>query len=133
MAADRHIPLHAMLYKNTGSLQGECFINGTTLDLVSDASTAFDWNKIPQPLSSTDRTYKGGFILHSLELFGGKHTPNQLYNFFNLTVSPTSLTMDFSEAALNAFQVPFTIATPNVVGGVLTSWPCRDVTNLASG
>ena len=31
MAADRHIPLHAMLYKNTGSLQGECFINGTTL------------------------------------------------------------------------------------------------------
>jgi uncharacterized repeat protein (TIGR03803 family) len=116
MAADRHIPLHAMLYKNTGSLQGECFINGTTLDIVSDASTAFDWNKIPQPLSSTDRAYKGGFILHSLELFGGKYTPNHLYNFFNLTVSPTSLTMDFSEAALTAFQVPFTIATPNVVG-----------------
>lgn len=116
MAADRHIPLHAMLYKNTGSLQGECFINGTTLDLVSDATTAFDWNKIPQPLSSTDRTYKGGFILHPLELFGGKYTPNHLYNFFNLTVSPTSLIMDFSETALSAFQVPFTIATPNVVG-----------------
>ncbi len=116
MAADRHIPLHAMLYKNTGSLQGECFINGTTLDLVSDATTAFDWNKIPQPLSSTDRAYKGGFILHSLELFGGKYTPNHLYNFFNLTVSPTSLTMEFSETALSAFQVPFTIATPNVVG-----------------
>ena len=116
MAADRHIPLHAMLYKNTGSLQGECFINGTTLDLVSDATTAFDWNKIPQPLSSTDRAYKGGFILHSLELFGGKYTPNHLYNFFNLTVSPTSLIMDFSETALSAFQVPFTIATPNVVG-----------------
>jgi uncharacterized repeat protein (TIGR03803 family) len=116
MAADRHIPLHAILYKNTGSLQGECFINGTTLDLVSDATTAFDWNKIPQPLSSTDRAYKGGFILHSLELFGGKYTPNHLYNFFNLTVSPTSLIMDFSETALPAFQVPFTIATPNVVG-----------------
>jgi uncharacterized repeat protein (TIGR03803 family) len=115
MTADRHIPLHVMMYKNTGSLQGECFINATTLDLVSDVIPAFDWYKIPQPLAVIDRSYKGGFLVHPLELSGGKHTPNNIYTFLGLTGAPANLTMDFSEAGLTSFTVPFTIATPNTV------------------
>ncbi|MEQ1751009.1 MAG: choice-of-anchor D domain-containing protein, partial [Prosthecobacter sp.] len=115
IAGDRSIPLHAMMYKNTGSLQGECFLNATTLDLVSDVGPAFDWYKIPQPLASTDRSYKGGFLVHPLELSGGKYTPNNIYSFLGLTGAPANLTMDLSEAGLTSFTVPFTIATPNTV------------------
>lgn len=115
MAADLSIPLHVMMYKNTGSLQGECFINATTLDLVSDVIPAFDWYKIPQPLASTDRSYKGGFLVHPLELSGGKYAPNNIYTFLGLAGAPASLTMDFSEAGLTAFSEDFTIATPNTV------------------
>jgi uncharacterized repeat protein (TIGR03803 family) len=115
MAGDLSIPLHAIMYKNTGSLQGECFINATTLDLVSDVIPAFDWYKIPQPLVVIDRSYKGGFLVHPLELSGGKYTPNNIYTFLGLTGAPANLTMDFSEAGLTSFTVPFTIATPNTV------------------
>ncbi|GEP44114.1 choice-of-anchor D domain-containing protein [Brevifollis gellanilyticus] len=115
MAENRSIPLHASLYKNTGSLQGECFINNTTFDIVSDITPAFDWYKIPQPLASTDRSYKSGFLLHSLEVTGGKYVPNNLHDYLELPDGTAAMDLFFVESQINAFSQEFTMAEPNGV------------------
>lgn len=115
MAGNRSIPLHASLYKNTGSLQGLCFINNTTFDLVSDITPAFDWYKIPQPLASTDRSYKGGFITHPLEVSGGKYLPNNLHDYAGLGDGQTAMQLGFVESQINPFVQVFTLTEPNAV------------------
>lgn len=110
LAGDRSLPLHATLYGGTGSLQGECFINSTTLDLVNDVTPNFDWYKIARPLSHADRSYKTGFPVHSLEMFGGKHTPGNLHSYLGLSASPATLEIDFG-----SFQQPFSLASPNAL------------------
>lgn len=112
---DRHIPLHASLYKNTGSLQGDTFINPATQDLVNHTTPAFDWYKIPQPLSSTDRSYKGGFLLHELTVTGGKYTPNDLHGYLGLSSSPAPMKLDFTASLIAAFEQSFTLTDPNTV------------------
>jgi hypothetical protein len=112
--ADLHIPLHASLYKNTGSLQGDTFINPATQDLVNHTTPAFEWYKIGQPLSSTDRSYKGGFLLHELALAGGKYTPNDVHSYLGfspVSSSPAALKLDF----IANFVQPFTLTKPNTV------------------
>jgi uncharacterized repeat protein (TIGR03803 family) len=113
--ADLHIPLHASLYKNTGSLQGDTFINPTTQDLVNHTTPAFDWYKIPQPLSSTDRSYKNGFYRHELEVSGGKYTPNDLHGYLGLSSSPATMKLDFTASLIAAFEQSFTLTDPNIV------------------
>lgn len=115
MAGNRSIPLHVSLYKNTGSLQGMCFINNTTFDLVSDITPAFDWYKIPQPFASTDRSYKGGFITHALELSGGKFVPNNLHGYLGAAGGPDNVRLDFVESQINPFVQNFTLTAPNTV------------------
>ncbi|MES2594715.1 MAG: immunoglobulin domain-containing protein [Verrucomicrobiota bacterium] len=126
MAINRSIPLHASLYKNTGSLQGECFINNTSFDIVSDTVPAFDWYKIPQPLASTDRSYKSGFATHALEVTGGKFTPNDLHAFLELPAGPATMQLGFVESRINQFTQNFTLTKPNAV--VVPPNPDKSVT-----
>ncbi len=115
--ADLHIPLHASLYRNTGSLQGDTFINPTTQDLVNHGTPAFDWYKIPQPLSSTDRNYKSGFYRHALTLVGGKFTSNDLHSYlgFAPVSSPAIMKLDFTASLIAGFVQNFTLTKPNTV------------------
>ncbi len=113
--ADLHIPLHVSMYRNTGSLQGDTFINPATQDLVNHNTPAFDWYKIPQPLSSTDRSYKSGFPLHELTLTGGKYIPNDLHGYLGLSNSPAAMKLDFTASLIDAFEQSFTLTDPNTV------------------
>ncbi len=62
------VPVHLPLYVNTGSVHGWAQISGSLVD------GTVDWQKAPQPVSSTTRSYKGGFSLHDLTVEGGKYT-----------------------------------------------------------
>ena len=74
------IPLHVMLYTNTGSVQGwlqavadtsnaPASYANNTLDNLS--GEAVSWFKSPQPDKSTTRSYKGGIPQHNLTVTGG--------------------------------------------------------------
>jgi len=115
IAGDHSIPLHVPLYKNTGSLQGETFITSPDLDLIGDITPALDWYKIPQPLASTDRSYKSGFMLHALQLYGGKYVPNNVHSYLGQTNSPATLGLDFTQSLINSFTQSFTLTAPNAV------------------
>ncbi|GEP41115.1 choice-of-anchor D domain-containing protein [Brevifollis gellanilyticus] len=115
MAANHSIPLHAMLYKNTGSLQGECLVNDTTLDIINVSTLAFDWNKIAQPLASTDRSYKTGFLRHALHLRGGKYTPNNVFGYLGLAGASANMQLTFSASRIPQFLQPFILTAPNTV------------------
>lgn len=115
IGGDYSIPLHAMLYKNTGSLQGTCFINPSNGDIVNDIQPPFDWYKIAQPLALADRSYKAGFHPHELQLFGGRYVPNNLHDYLGLSGSPAALELDFAASTITGFQQPFTLTAPNTV------------------
>jgi uncharacterized repeat protein (TIGR03803 family) len=115
IGGDYSIPLHAMLYKKTGSLQGSCSIDPSTGDIVSNMLPTFDWYKIPQPLALTDRSYKAGFEPHPLDLFGGRYVPNNLHDYLGLSGSPADLELDFADSLISGFQQPFTLTAPNTV------------------
>lgn len=115
MAADHIVPLHAMMYLNTGSLQGECAINPATLDIVNHPTSALDWLKIAQPLNRADRSYKAGFPTHALDLFGGKYVPGNIHSYLGLTSTPAAMQLDFADSRVPSFQQPFTITAPNTV------------------
>lgn len=60
-------PFHALLYKGTGSLQGWSILqDGGSL------GGTWDWNKYPQPASST-RSYVDGIPLHQRMLDGARY------------------------------------------------------------
>lgn len=113
LAENRSLPLHVMMYGKTGSLQGRCLINATTHDIISDSTFPMDWSKIPQPHKSTTRSYKNGFMLHALELKGGKYTPNNLHSYLGLSSSPTDMSLNFAESVNPAFAQTFTLTSPN--------------------
>ncbi|MEQ1749645.1 MAG: choice-of-anchor D domain-containing protein, partial [Prosthecobacter sp.] len=115
MSADNIVPLHAMLYKNTGSLQGECFIDSLSRDITSQDSPGFDWYKVGQPLVSLDRPYKAGFNAHPLRLFGGKFLPSDLHAYLGLTTTPAPMQAVLSDSTISGFSQSFTLADPNTV------------------
>jgi sugar lactone lactonase YvrE len=113
VAENRSVPLHVMMYGKTGSLQGRCLINVTTHDIISDSAFPMDWSKIPQPIKSTSRSYKNGFMLHALSLKGGKYTPNNLHSYLGLSSSPADMMLNFAETVNPAFTQTFTLTAPN--------------------
>lgn len=115
MSADYIIPLHVMLYKNTGSLQGECFVDSASLTILSQDDPGMDWYKVGQPLASKDRSYKAGFNSHSLMLSGRKYRPNDIYNFLGLEGSSEDMQLSFSSTRITEFQQGFVLADPNTV------------------
>lgn len=62
------LPLHLLLYTNTGSAQGWSQIVGNHLDGY------LNWVKKNQGVKSTTRNYKDGFDLHELRIVGGVYT-----------------------------------------------------------
>jgi hypothetical protein len=62
------VPVHLLLYTNTGSAQGWAQITG------SDVDGTLDWFKAVQPVKSTTRSYKSGFLRHNLTVEGGKYS-----------------------------------------------------------
>lgn len=114
LAEDDAIPLHVMLYGNTGSLQGVAKIDFLTGDFTEHAEYVLDWYKIPQPLTSKDRSYKGG-IMTTLEMKGGKYTPNDLHGFLGLSGSPADMALSFAQSPTEMFVQPFTLMDPNGV------------------
>lgn len=115
IGGDYSIPLHAMLYKNTGSLQGSCSIDPSNGDIVSNMLPTFDWYKIPQPLALADSSYKAGFEPVPLDLFGGRYVPNNLHDYLGLSGSPASMELDFAASLISGFKQPFTLTAPNTV------------------
>lgn len=110
------VPLHGMMHKNTASLQGELLIDDSDIGLTDYYYDSFDWYKIAQPLKSTDRSYKSGIGLHEVNLFGGKYEPNHIYNYLELTSTPTTLNLDLSAGGLDDdINTTFRIASPNTV------------------
>jgi hypothetical protein len=114
-STDFIIPLHAMLYKNTGSIQGECYINSISRDITSQDSPGLDWNKVGQPLTSIERSYKAGFNAHTLRLFGGKFIPNDLHAYLGLSTTPAPMQAVLSDSSISGFSQPFNLADPNIV------------------
>ena len=114
LAEDNSIPLHMMLYGNTGSLQGVAKIDFQTGDINEHAEHVLDWWKVPQPLVSKDRLYKGGFMT-TLEMKGGRYTPNDLHGFLGLLGSPASMALSFAQSPTETFEQLFTLMDPNGV------------------
>ncbi len=115
MSAGGDVLLHAMMYKNTGSVQGVCRIDGTTLGITSEDTGGLVWHKIPQPLNSTDRSYKGGLYYYSLMLEGTKFTPGSLHSNLGLGAGPALLELDFGPTRITTFKQSFTLTAPNAV------------------
>jgi sugar lactone lactonase YvrE len=113
------VPLHAMMYKSTGSLQGLITIDSGTGDLHEKADIAFDWHKIPQGAAVVDRVNKKGFYQSGLGILGGKYIPaGHLFNFLGLAVGSTTANAraDFSGGGLTApFSQLFNLKTPSSV------------------
>ncbi|MBV6499235.1 MAG: hypothetical protein CJBNEKGG_01686 [Prosthecobacter sp.] len=115
MGDNYSLPLHAMLYKNTGSLQGACVLEPASGDISHYSPPSFDWYKIPQPLALADRSYKAGFFAQDLQVTGGRYVPNNLHDYLGLSGSPAGLELDFAASTITGFQQPFTLTAPNTV------------------
>jgi hypothetical protein len=121
-----YIPLHFMLYNNTGSAQGWqeiMFIpHGTVAtqpnSMPSEAliDGELDWMKIPQSSASV-RSYAAGIALHVQTTLGEKNIPPAPGNVvlgFNPTTNNAQI--NFYEGGLNPeFSQVFTITTSNSV------------------
>jgi hypothetical protein len=114
LAEDDSIPLHVMLYGNTGSLQGVAKIDFQTGEINEHTNHVLDWWKVPQPMVSKDRSYKAGFMT-TLEFRGGRYTPNDLHGFLGLSGSPAAMALSFAQSPTETFEQPFTIMDPNGV------------------
>ncbi|MDZ4287604.1 MAG: S8 family serine peptidase [Prosthecobacter sp.] len=110
------VPLHLMLYTNTGSVQGWSAITPGPALLDGE----FDWVKNPQVSTSTTRYYKDGFALHTLTLIGNKYTKPALNTPVLGLPAPTpgqnNARLDFTSGALDAELLQdLTITTANAV------------------
>ena len=123
LGPDGEVPLHLMLYTPTapataGSLLGWTQVSGTDLDSIAP----FDWLKRPQLPTSTTRSYKGGFPLHSLTVIGGKYVKPAVGDIMlGLDTPPDNAQVLFSEGGIKdstlgvsgALTQIFSISTTN--------------------
>jgi hypothetical protein len=101
------VPVHLLLYTNTGSAQGWAQITG------SDVDGTLDWFKAVQPTKSTTRSYKGGFLRHDLTVEGGKYSKPATGSI--LLGLPGSVQIDLMGGGLiPGFSQAFTITTANL-------------------
>ncbi len=101
------VPVHLLLYTNTGSVQGWAQITG------NDVDGTLDWFKAPQPVKSTTRSYKGGFLRHDLTVDGGKYIKPATGSI--LLGLPSSVQIGLTGGGLSpAINQAFTITTANV-------------------
>ncbi len=115
LAADRGLPLHVMLSKNTGSIQGRCLIDPATLSVGNDTTILMDWLKLAQATGGVDRVHPAGLYLSGLSVTGGKYPAGNLHSYLGLSSSPADMVLDFSPDGIDAFQQPFTLTAPSAV------------------
>ncbi|MEQ1749041.1 MAG: choice-of-anchor D domain-containing protein, partial [Prosthecobacter sp.] len=143
------VPLHFLLYTpmaaaTAGSLHGWTKITGVNLDSVAP----FDWLKLAQLPTSTTRSYKDGFPLHSLTVIGSKYVkPTAVNLMLGLLVPPNNAQLVFSEGGIKestlgvsgALTQIFSISATNVISGlvgtpgVVTLTPFSATTGAISG
>ncbi len=71
MGPHGEVPLHFMLYTNTGSAHGWVQASGTDPGQLLDSMGTFDWMKGAQTAATLN--YKNGFPLHHLTVTGAKY------------------------------------------------------------
>ena len=109
------IPLHAMLYTPTVAATAGSFHGWvqTTPDSISTPLNAghplldgtLDWKKLAQASTSTTRSYKSGFDLHTLTAVGGVYVAASGSPVIGITdhgVGQNDAKLTFSEAGLNS-------------------------------
>ncbi|MEN3941152.1 S8 family serine peptidase [Prosthecobacter sp. SYSU 5D2] len=95
--AEGILPLHHMLYKKTGSVQGSLALDETRTFF----SAEMDWFKSPQPANAATRVYRNGFPLHTLSGTGGRYTaPAAGQLLLDLPLTENNARLTFSEGGL---------------------------------
>lgn len=100
LASDGTISLHRSLYTTgTGSIQGIVSLDAS--HILTEQS--LDWYKAAQPGTSTTRSYKTGFPLHTLEADGAKYTaPTAGMNVLGLTGTTDNAQLVFTLGGLTS-------------------------------
>lgn len=108
---DGVLPLHHMLYKNTGSAQGSLALDETRTFF----SAALDWFKSPQPANAATRVYRNGFPLHTLSGTGGRYSaPAAGQLLLDLALTENNARLAFSEGGLFIpFSQTFSLVSNN--------------------
>ncbi|MDB6116749.1 MAG: propanediol utilization protein, partial [Verrucomicrobiaceae bacterium] len=73
MGAGGKVPLHNMIYGNTGSAQGWIQLAARSLPQLNTLTGTMRWVKNPQAASSSTRSYRGGFAAPGLNVTGGQY------------------------------------------------------------
>lgn len=115
LGLDGQVPIHRMLYSNTGSIQGDSSITRTTELVLGNLS----WLKNQQSSKSTTRSYKGGIPLHTLGVRGARYSkPIGMIISLNTPVNippEDNAKLRFSGLLLNP---PFDYTFPIIAGNV---------------
>jgi hypothetical protein len=102
MGPNGEVPLHFMLYTNTGSAHGWAQASGTAPNLLLDSMGTFDWIKSAQTAATLN--YKNGFPLHSLTVIGAQYIKPTVASPLVLGIAPatsgTNARLVFSEGGL---------------------------------
>lgn len=106
------LPMHHMLYGNTGSIQGALTLGASPAAVFANV----DWIKSVQPPNSTTRSYRHGFPLHGLTGTGGRYiAPQGDALVLGLPLTANNAKLIFSEGGLfQPFSVTFGIAAKNI-------------------
>lgn len=110
LSAEGSAPVHAMLYKNLGSIHG-----WHELDDVTDTTSAsLSWWKTPV---ANSRSYAFGFPEHILVGAGARYiVPGADEMLFGIGISPDNASLTFTEGGLAVpFVQTFTLGLKNVV------------------
>jgi hypothetical protein len=101
------LPLHLMLYTNTGSAQGWLLISGDNLD------GTLSWNKSSPAKPSTSWNYPNGFPLHDQVVFGNLYTAPTNGAIIGRLSAASQLR--FTHGGLpDSFSQPFTFSSKSV-------------------
>ncbi len=122
MGPHGEVPLHFMLYTNTGSAHGWVQASGTAPNLLLDnrANFTFDWMKNPQ--TAVTLNYKGGIPLHSLTVIGASYVKPTVASPLVLSIAPvtsgTNAQLVFSEGGLAALNDTGITPAVHIAGAV---------------
>ena len=104
MGPHGEVPLHFMLYTNTGSAHGWVKASGSDPSQLLDTLGTFNWLKKPQ--TAVTLNYANGFPLHNLSVIGGKYVKPTAASPLVLGLGPVSsgvnAALKFSDGGLEA-------------------------------
>ncbi|HRJ10951.1 MAG TPA: S8 family serine peptidase, partial [Prosthecobacter sp.] len=132
-ASGGELPLHRMLYNNTGSIQGLLILDRGTPSFEA----ALDWGKNTQAPGST-RSYAAGFPVHDIGGGGGRYLPPATGQpVMGLPLLDNNAVLVFTEGGLAApFSQSLTLGAGNKVtlpSGAANPHQIRVTLNSANG